>query len=270
MVPRPGALSSVTGQPKRSPRRRTIDRPMPLPCGLRLVGADRTDRRRAAASSADMPMPLSRDHHAVLLDAHVDRALLGEGAGIAEQVAEHHRQHVRRRVQPRRCRVRNVQLDRLAGEQRPHLLDFLVARRRARRSPRSAARCRPRAPGSGRRRSPPPCRARRAGCAPANAARVGAVSGSAMHQVAGDADHGQRRAQLMAGVAGEIALALRRTRRRARPGRAARRRAAATSLPASSGRRSGAIALAFGSRGSQCATSLASQLTGVTRRFEVR
>lgn len=31
VVPVPGVLSICTGQPNRSPRRRTIDRPMPLP-----------------------------------------------------------------------------------------------------------------------------------------------------------------------------------------------------------------------------------------------
>src|SRR4249919_995180 len=62
---------------------------------------------------------------AVLFDADLDVALVGVLAGIAEQVAHHHREHARRRMQFWLRALDHAQFHRLAFQQRLHLVDFL-------------------------------------------------------------------------------------------------------------------------------------------------
>src|SRR5690606_31351735 len=63
--------------------------------------------------------------HPVGLDPDLDAPALGERAGIGQQVAQHDREHPRRRMQYRLGGAHHRQLHGPAGQQRAHVLDLL-------------------------------------------------------------------------------------------------------------------------------------------------
>ena len=158
-------------------------------------------------SSADMPMPVSLITDRVAPDGDRDASLVGVIAGIAQQVAEQHREHPGRRVQFRPRLLLEPQLHGLAASSGR---TFSISSRTTSSTGKSS---------SGKPVSPSRARIRKASIRasmsrPAPWMRLSERRGGRRqrrvvgHHVAGHPDHRQRRAQFMRRVAGEVVLAL--------------------------------------------------------------
>ena len=146
------------------------------------------------------------DLQSVVPEANPDAAGVGEPRRIAQQVAQHHPEHARRRMQHGIGGVLHLQVHRLAlelvAQPRDRVLDD-VAGRKVLGLQRHLLVARQQQQGFHERFH----RRIRGLDARQRAPRTFRQPVIVRHQVRGHADHGERRAQLVAGIAGEIALA---------------------------------------------------------------